>query len=140
MKSVITGILAFMIPAMAIVACSKKIMETDGDPCKGVMCTMLFAMVNTTVVDNTGSPVALDSFYTLRNSTGQKIYHDKNAMPGGGYTIIDDGYQKQLVNKSDSFYFVGYRNGKQVVYEPYAISADCCHIKKQSGKDSIIIP
>jgi len=139
MKFSSTAIILLVIHAMTITSCSKKITEANTDPCKGVMCTMLFAMVQTNVTDHSGNAVALDSFYTLRAKTGEKIYHDKNTMPNG-YTVLDDGYQKQLVNKNDSFYFVGYLKGKQVVNEPYVIGADCCHIKKQSGKDTIQIP
>jgi hypothetical protein len=139
MKSALKTAILLVISAIAITSCSKKITEANTDPCKGVMCTMLFAMVQTDVTDHSGNAIALDSFYTLRAKTGEKIYHDKSTMPNG-YTVLDDGYQKQLVNKNDSFYFVGYLNGKQVVNEPYVIGADCCHIKKQSGKDKIQIP
>ena len=106
--------------------------------CEGAICTMLFASVTVQVVDSLNVPVQLDDVYTVRNSTGEQIRLSQ-PMTGGRYNILDDGFQKKIENTSESFELIGTKGGQQIIKEPYYISADCCHIKKDSGKDSIIV-
>jgi hypothetical protein len=106
--------------------------------CEDVMCTMMFAMVTVEIKDNAGANVALDEAYTIRISTDEKILHDNSTNPGF-YTVLDDGYQKQLQNRSDKFQFIGMKNGVKVVDETYTISADCCHVNRETGNTVITL-
>jgi hypothetical protein len=103
------------------------------------MCTAIFAMVSAHVVNTSGQPVTLDEAYTISTKTGEKIKLEQQ-MGNGMYNVMDDSYQKQLANRSDDFRFIGIKNGVKVVDEPYRISADCCHISKVSGKDTVMVP
>lgn len=135
--------------AIALVACfsplflymsCKDSTTTPGTNCNGVVCTMELRSITLQVNDNTGNPVKLDEAYTTRVKTGERISHEANTTTVGSYTVLDDGYQKKLAQSTDEFRFVGKRGGQEVVNELYSISADCCHISKQSGKTEVTIP
>jgi hypothetical protein len=108
----------------------------DRNTCpQDVICTEMFSMV-TVQVTRDGLPVTLDRVYTLRSSTGDTIRNEQG-MENGMYSVLDDNYRKSLVNQKDNFVFVGIVDGKKAVEEMYVISADCCHINKISGKETI---
>jgi hypothetical protein len=44
-----------------------------------------------------------------------------------------------MLNRKESFWFVGYINGKEVIKEKYLIMADRCHVQMIDGKSEIII-
>jgi hypothetical protein len=100
---------------------------------------MSFAYISVKVKDGTGKDVKLDEAYTINTKTSDTIRHEQN-LGDMGYTVLDDSYQKHLVNTSSTFQFIGIKDGKQVVNAPFVISADCCHISKVSGETEIIVP
>ena len=110
-------------------SCNKK---CTGD----VACTDMFAMVSIQVTDQDGQTVALDEVYSTRKSSGEVI-RITQSMESGYYIVLDDNYQKKLVNSVDEFQFTGIKAGQKVVDETYRIGADCCHIIKQSGRDEV---
>lgn len=99
----------------------------------------MFAMITVHVVDAGNQPVVLDSAYTVRTETGEKIRHNASSVPDNSYIVLDDGYQKNIAQSVANFRFMGYKNGKEIVNEPYTIGADCCHINKQSGSSTITV-
>lgn len=127
-----------LVSAPAFMGTSCKRVATNSDPCAGVMCTMMFAMITVQVTDADGIPAKLDEAYTVRNGNGAKITVEQH-MTDGRYTVLDDSYQKELSNKTDDFRFVGIKNGIRVVDEPYTLGADCCHVRKENGRDTIIV-
>ncbi|CAA6826941.1 MAG: Unknown protein [uncultured Aureispira sp.] len=76
----------------------------------------------------------LDDFYTLRTST--KDTFRCNYPEGNNYPVLNDQYQKKLVNNKDSFNFVGIINDSIVLVEPFVFSADDCHIHYISGNQN----
>jgi hypothetical protein len=128
------ALLLLSAPFFMNASCGKKTSS-----CNDVMCTMIFASVMVQVQNSTGDPIILDELYTIRKKTGEKLSMNQS-MAGGGYNVLDDSYTKNLVNTSEAFVFIGMKNGIKVVDEPYTISADCCHIRKDSGKDIIVVP
>lgn len=106
--------------------------------CEGVACTMMLAMVTVQVTDAAGQPITLDEAYTTVAQSSQRV-PTQQSMGGGRYVVLDDGYRKDLANRKDEFRFIGMRNGAKVVDETYTISADCCHVKKESGKDVVVV-
>jgi hypothetical protein len=95
-------------------------------------------MVMVHVEDQHHEPVILDEAYTIRKRNGEKIVLSQN-MGDGHYAVLDDSYKTNLENTKDEFRFVGVKGGKIVVDESYQISADCCHVQKESGRDTIVI-
>lgn len=118
-------------------SCNKHDHHTN--PCDGAMCTAMFVMINTKVTDANGHFVKLDDSYTQR-AGNKDVYrpNQSNLIVDSSYVVIDDGYLQKMQNQTDTFYFVGLKNGKEVVKEPFVISADCCHVNKQSGKTNIV--
>lgn len=100
--------------------------------CDGVICTMMFAAVSTEVRNPDGSPAVLDRTETV-SSSGKPITNSNTSPTAGMYTIIDDGYQKILANKTEQVTFRGYRAGALVVEQVYTVKADCCHVSKVDG-------
>jgi hypothetical protein len=94
-------------------------------------------MVQVTESDN--APVQLDEVYTIRKRSGEQINLAQN-MATGRYHVLDDSYKDRIANSTEEFRFVGKKSGQVVVDETYLISADCCHVRKEAGKDTVIIP
>lgn len=130
MRKVFILVLAFPFMAMQ---CKKK---TD---CSGAICTEMFAAVNVTVTDKNGYNIDLQDYYTINIATGDTLMHNNSTWPEGAYTVLDDSYVSKMYNKKLQFRFVGILNNTIVVDEPYTIAADCCHISKEAGKDTIVI-
>lgn len=114
-------------------------LKTAPHECGDIACTMMFAMITVEVKDNSGNPVILDEYHTVRESSGQHIMSQSHVPDSGTYTILDDNYVSTLKNKQEKFRFIGKKNGVEVINEPYTISADCCHVNKDSGKSEITI-
>lgn len=53
------------------------------------------------------------------------------------YTVLDDGFQSRMINRRETFWFVGLISGKEVVREKFVIEADRCHIRLVEGKTEI---
>lgn len=100
------------------------------------ICTQELRTIMINVTTPAHHPAALDSAFTTR-ANGEKITYQYQG--GGYYTVLDDTYHAKLKNNRDNFTFHGYRGGVKVVQEPFVISADNCHIRKVSGKDSVVV-
>lgn len=118
-------------------SCNKHDHHTN--PCDGAMCTAMFVMINTKVTDANGHFVKLDDVYVMRDKNNDIYRPEQQAAAwDSSYVVMDDGYLQKMQNQSDTFYFIGIKNGVEVVKEPFVISADCCHVNKQSGKTNIV--
>ena len=116
---------------------STVILVTACNRCEDeIICTEEFRMIVLTLKDNSEQPGILDSSYTIRQSTSEKI-RPEQSMGAGYYVVLDDAYHPQLKNKEDNFRFVGWKNNTIVVDELYKIAADNCHILKRSGADTL---
>jgi hypothetical protein len=104
-----------------------------------VPCTMIYVSIHTAVKDAQGKPVVLDEVETIREKTGEVIKYDQQSN-GSGYIVLADDYVKNMQNQTENFQFTGKKDGKEIVKETFVISADCCHVKKVSGKEEITLP
>lgn len=119
----------------------KNVIAGDDTGCPAeVICTAVYAMVQTTIHDARGNALVLDSFYTIRQGTGEVIRYPKHGPGPETYSVLEDNYRPKLQNTVATFILKGFRNGQQVVSEPYVISADCCHIAYVSGNKAIVLP
>lgn len=128
--------LLFVVFLIIYSACSNS-NNNEVKPCN-VACTMLFAMVTVDVIDVNGNNIVLDSVYTTRLTTGEVI-HLQQPMINRTYVVLDDSYMDRLKQSRDSFIFYGFKNGNKVVKQTFVISADCCHVQRQSGNSEIVI-
>lgn len=103
-----------------------------------IICTDDLRMILLNVQGTGEQTGILDSAYTIRQSTGEKIRYPQPLGPGH-YVVLDDTYQPELRNQEDMFRFIGWKNNAIVVNEEFIIGADNCHIFKRSGADSIRI-
>lgn len=113
--------------------------EEENNNCENVMCTEIFMSVTLRVVDGNDKGITLDEFYTV-NTSANDTFRSSDGLPAEGYyPVLDDSYRTKLRNKTQNFHFVGIKGGKKIVDEDFKISADCCHIGKQSGRDSVVV-
>ena len=107
--------------------------------CDGVFCTGVFNEIKITVVDNNKKPVLIDEFYTIRTSTNDTLYNSSITLNITPYKVVlDDSYLPKLRNQRDIFRYLAFYKKRLVADQPYTISADCCHIKKELGADTIL--
>lgn len=98
-----------------------------------VVCTMEFRILQVEVNNRT-----LDSFYTVRTSTGETFRLTHYLWSGGNsYPIATDSLASVLRNRTENFQFRGYIGGVRVIDQTYQISADACHVNKVSGPAKI---
>ena len=97
----------------------------------GIMCTEEFRMITLKVNGN-----KLDEAFTV-DQKSKKTVKVADDMSGDSYVVLDDTYVKTLLNGRGNFRFIGKINGKTVVDASFVISADCCHITKVSGPETV---
>lgn len=120
-----------------LLSCDK---QNNKEDCRQAICTEIFAMVNIAVQDVNNKPLILSEHYTVNVQTNDTLrFNNGNAWPEGNYTVADDSYTSKMHNKRYDFRFIGISNNKVVVNEVYTISADCCHINKVSGEDTVVV-
>lgn len=103
--------------------------------CEGAICTEIFVMISVKVSQQNGV-LNLDEVYTTRKSSNEKLTFDQNMGPDS-YIVLDDSYIQKMQNTTDEFHFIGIKNGEKLIDEVYTISADCCHVNKEKGKERI---
>lgn len=103
-----------------------------------IMCTMIFKSVSVKVTDAAGKAVKLDEAYTIHTKTKEVIRMEQHS-DAGYYVVLDDSYRKKIQNTTADFRFIGKKSGVQVIDALYTIGADCCHISRQSGPDTVVV-
>jgi hypothetical protein len=122
----------------ALLASLPLLLSLTNRDCKGVTCKTEFVREGVVVLDADGEYFDLDDAYTYNRTTNAKIRF-KDFKFGDMYVLMDDSYHEKLQDKTTRYQFIGVRNGRVVINEPYVFSGDCCHIKKESGKDTIVV-
>lgn len=107
--------------------------------CDRAICTEVLMSVSVNVTDKNGNNIDLQDHYTINVANGDTIRNNNGPWPEGAYVVLDDSYVNKMYNSRLQFRFVGIKNNIVVVDEAYTISADCCHINKESGKETIVI-
>lgn len=136
-------VLAAAIFLLTSFSCKKTDDNNNSTDCSTVICTLELRSITLQVTDAVNNPVILDEYYTVRLSNNDTINMGSgasNMVDTGYYVIVDDGFQMQLQNKTDNFKFYGFQNNNLVVEEAFIISADCCHVNKESGKSKVTLP
>ena len=101
---------------------------------------MEFRMITVSLKDSTGNDYIPDKVETYLNGT--LIHYDSiPAVPAQNvYTIVDDSNLQTLqlnVNKDVNFKVI--KNGSVIKEQVFTVKADCCHVSKVSGVDTIQI-
>lgn len=108
--------------------------------CANTMCTADFRMITVTLKDSVGNDYIPDVVETYYN--GALIHQDSiSSVPlQNVYTIIDDNNLQSLqlnINRDVTFKII--KNGSVKKHQSYVVKADCCHVSKVSGLDTIIV-
>lgn len=128
----------FLTMSAILLSCGKP--EEPKNECEGVLCTDLFAMTNIYVIDSaTGHTVILSDYYTVNTEKDDTFRANGNEWIDSSYLVLSDNYMNVLRNKEYKFRFMGFKDDSLIVNEPFTIKANCCHIEKVSGKDTVRI-
>lgn len=128
----------FFITTSILLSVSVLLLSARKEDCKDVNCKTDFIREGVVLLNADGDFIELDEAYTLDRSKNRMIKF-KDFKFGDSYIVLDDSYKEKLKDHTMQFQFIGVRNGKKIFNEPYVFTADCCHIQKLSGKDTIII-
>lgn len=120
------------------------IVVDPGADCAATICTHDFRGVPVTVLSANGNPVALDSFVVtdmnnvvLPPGTSDPVFNSPHNGYEGKYSVINDAWLGGHQNTTMSVRAKGWKSGSQLFDEVYVVGADCCHVYKQSGQDTI---
>ena len=120
------------------------IVVDPGADCEGVICTQDLRSISITVLQANSNPVALDSFVVtdmnnvaLPAGTSDPVYGYPMSGYEGQYTLINDAWVQGHQSTTMPVRAKGWKGGSQVFDQPYTIGADCCHVYKQDGPDTI---
>lgn len=91
-----------------------------------IACTEEFAMVG---IEINGANI-IETF-TIRNANGDTIRNEGNF--NNVFIVLDDGFQKELENREETFTFFAFDADSLRVSQEYVIGADRCHIERISG-------
>lgn len=128
--------LSFVVFALiALSACHR---DHGLSKCDSMICTPGFAQIVTQVTYAGPTKAQLDEVYTVNTETGERLDINQN-LGAGFFVILDDNYRARMAGQTLNFHLVGKRDQAIVLEESYTISADCCHVKKESGKDMVIL-
>ena len=119
-------------------ACNKKKLP---DSCEGVMCTANFAMISVNIVDSVGNPFLPQKVETV-NMQNDVVLVDTNAsIPFQNmYNVLTDSEKDILgINIENTFIYHVYQNNNIVATDTFIIKADCCHIIKVKGNNTLVV-
>lgn len=104
-------------------SCSKNL-PANIEP---LFCTENFV---TYTLEIPGAP--LDDFFTFRTSTFDSLRLEHIFADATIYPVLDDQFTDRLIDRQETFLFVG-RRGETSFEVPFVFTSDRCHIVKISG-------
>ncbi len=131
--------LLFIAVWLALASCGpKRIPES----CNGVICTAEFRMLTVYLQDSLGNAYTPDKVETYDVNAHLINMQTIPAVPGGNaYTYIDDHNLSDLgVNMANEVIFKVIKHNATVKQDTFTVKADCCHVIKISGADTLTVP
>ncbi|SMG28498.1 hypothetical protein SAMN05661096_01712 [Marivirga sericea] len=114
--------------------------DSKENPCPpDVICTMEFRVLKLQIVDQSGSPVQLDSYYTEFSDFNVTIDEELTQLEEGNYPVATDGEMDSVDFEGKVVTFIGIKNGSKIVEHKMVIGKDCCHIILVEGEQKITI-
>lgn len=105
------------------------------------ICSKEYRIYGIKILSSTREAVPLDTFYTRFVATNRTFHSNELwSMQQGEYAITSDGQSGLFpVGKNIKLRFIGIKNNKIIVDEPYMFKNDGCHVEKISGKGEVIV-
>lgn len=118
---------------LLLLSCGKN---AESDNCN-TPCPLVHTSFVVQVLDAQNNKVMLQKAALANVQTGDTTivwFSERDSS----YVVFSDS-DVTMRNKTYNYIFIGTLNNVQVFNEPYTFSADCCHINKVSGKETITI-
>ena len=125
-----------LVGLVSLMACNK-----DKKTCKDAICTMEVRSVGLVIRTSTGTlPPSVDYCKTYLNGqllkTATPLVEGSNSL----VQVLDDSHRtKFTLNKNDTIQVRIYQQGMVTKEISVGILADCCHINRLSGPDTVIV-
>lgn len=130
---------------ISLLNCSDKDDNDYGIDCGQLACTEQFVTIMVSVEDQTGTPVALNSFGVTIIDTEEDITREVNddeyeiMKTSGSYPLFGDEYSNTYQKKTVGVNFKGFdEDDQEIVSVDFKVGADCCHVYLAEGKTTII--
>ena len=130
-------LVSFLLIGFLLASCSQK----DTGSCGEDPCTTSFDMITFWLQDSVGNAFVPDSVQTF-NTAGIKLHQSTTpSVPNTSfYTVIDDGDMNNIGKFMYNTVAVHiYKNNAIVKTDSFIVSANCCHVFKQNGADTIVV-
>lgn len=109
--------------------------------CEGAMCTADFRMITVAIVDSNGNKFTPDTLKTYDENNQLINICSESLIPiDNAWTVLSDTHKDLLgVNVNNTVYTKTFVNGNVYSQDTFVVKADCCHIMKVSGPDTITV-
>ena len=127
----------FLLGFMLVFASCKKGMDT----CKEAICTMDFRSIGLVLQTPQGTAASVDYVQTYRG--GQLLHTDVGVLSGNSWVVhlLDDSHRSKLnLNMNETLRVKVIKQGLVVKEVDVVALADCCHVNKVSGVDTLQVP
>jgi hypothetical protein len=119
---------------------TNKSSANEENPCDpDMMCTMEFRVLELTLVNEEGTPVFLDDFYTEFGEFTFREQRNEYQIKEGSYPVANDGNMDKLSFKGEAAVFIGIVNGEKIIEHKLKIGKDCCHVVLMGGKEQVVV-
>lgn len=136
-------IIYFLCALLTTITLSCSETELGSEPvqdCSTVYCTYDLRWIAVKLVDQSGTPIALDRMKVTRVADGEDLTRTylseqwNTFRSLGSYTIAGDLDREHIPSfKQTKLRFQGFIDDREVVKADYVVTFDCCHISLVSG-------
>ncbi len=113
----------------------------DKNNCAQKMCTMEFRSYNVVLRTPKGEPFIADRIasYTTSGKLLHQLDYD-STYPEYHYLVLTDQHKGDLLmNKANDIDLKIFKDGSLKKTQIFQFTADCCHINKLSGPDTVVV-
>jgi hypothetical protein len=122
----------FLILSLVFGSCTKN--------CKDAICTMEFTQVGVSLESKSNPDLEGIKTRTSISGTSEVVQENAGPFHSNNFTLVDDSNLKSIgFNSKKKVVFEVFLNQKLIHSENYEVGADCCHVRKVSGKESIVL-
>jgi hypothetical protein len=126
-----------LIPFLGLLLLSRC--QCKPDSCAQSICTADFRSIAVHLTDTAGQAFTPDAVETWLE--GKLLQRSTSGNWDSSYTIADDGHLTQLqLNVNRDVQVKVIKGGVTRMEQAYILFADCCHVSKKSGPDTLVVP
>lgn len=131
---------SIFIPLFLVLVLSSCWKKRVPNSCYGVACTLEYRMISIAVIDSNGNSFLPQKIETYLDTQCIHVCSSPILFNQNSWEILNDNNKDILgVNQNNTLYIKTYYNNTVLQTDTIIAKADCCHIEKVSGIDTIRI-